>query len=647
MALSSLLHNRLRQTLMADGPFDSNDELRGVFADPRLIQWRHSLPEASNRASRVNFTIAKLLDDWNADGDNALYLFLYVLGEQTENLAFVELTKEIRAATLQDKITACEQELKQIAEHLARGWSDPAYAASRKEKVTAELQQWKARKADEAELQQWEENLRVTVTQRAAQVQANGGRAVAGMSATTISVAKEETYTDLEIHIAPRDVSTSLYAVVAELDGERRYNGTLQMGAPERERLFAKTDPAEYGTALFDALFQHDIRIAYEVARAKAPDGRLRLRLWIDHEAADLHALVWERLHYRREGGTFRVATDAKLPFSRYFGLQQDEASAIAGPVRMLCVVANPKNLADFQVASLDVEAEIANLQDALGGLRQAGVAITFMPGQTGLSAALIDALKKNGYEILSGPASLNHIQQQLSYAPGYHIVHFVGHGTFSERRDQAALILEDDTGQAQIVKDDDLAGRLAGLDHKPHLIFLAACQSAARAAGNANPFVGLAPRLVQIGIPAVVAMQDKIAIGAAQTLTQHFYRFLLQHGIVDKALNQARGFLVDTPDWATPVLFMRLREGQLLQRNSSISIAVPAPNPTAPAPQPAAESEVTSLFGGASPLEMAKRILETLECQAAAYTALTIPAHLQIELEEQRKKVAALMVAQ
>ena len=41
--------------------------------------------------------------------------------------------------------------------------------------------------------------------------------------------------------------------------------------------------------------------------------------------------------------------------------------------------------------------------------------------------------------------------------------------------------------------------------------------------------------------------------------------------------------------------------------------------------------------------LEMARRALAILEEQAAGYTALTMPAHLVIELEEQRKKVAEL----
>jgi len=54
------------------------------------------------------------------------------------------------------------------------------------------------------------------------------------------------------------------------------------------------------------------------------------------------------------------------------------------------------------------------------------------------------------------------------------------------------------------------------------------------------------------------------------------------------------------------------------------------------PAPaQPAAQES--------SALKMARRSLAILEEQAAAYTALTIPAHLKIELEEKRRQVQEL----
>jgi hypothetical protein len=51
--------------------------------------------------------------------------------------------------------------------------------------------------------------------------------------------------------------------------------------------------------------------------------------------------------------------------------------------------------------------------------------------------------------------------------------------------------------------------------------------------------------------------------------------------------------------------------------------------------PQPTAQES--------SALKMARRALAILEEQAAAYTALTIPVHLKIELEEKRRQVQDL----
>ncbi len=47
----------------------------------------------------------------------------------------------------------------------------------------------------------------------------------------------------------------------------------------------------------------------------------------------------------------------------------------------------------------------------------------------------------------------------------------------------------------------------------QPYLIFLAACQSATHAL--TAPFAGLGPKLSLAGIPAVITMQDRIAIEA------------------------------------------------------------------------------------------------------------------------------------
>jgi hypothetical protein len=70
----------------------------------------------------------------------------------------------------------------------------------------------------------------------------------------------------------------------------------------------------------------------------------------------------------------------------------------------------------------------------------------------------------------------------------------------------------------------------------------------------------------VAIGVPAVMAMQDQVSISAARTFSTTFYTRLLEHGLVDQASNEARSTLRTTgqSDVAVPVLFMRLKSGQL-----------------------------------------------------------------------------------
>jgi hypothetical protein len=71
---------------------------------------------------------------------------------------------------------------------------------------------------------------------------------------------------------------------------------------------------------------------------------------------------------------------------------------------------------------------------------------------------------------------------------------------------------------------------------------------------------------LVQVGVPAVVAMQDNVTVLTARKFGATFYRRLLEHGTVDLALNEARSTLIANGrfDAAMPVLFMRLRDGRL-----------------------------------------------------------------------------------
>ena len=89
---------------------------------------------------------------------------------------------------------------------------------------------------------------------------------------------------------------------------------------------------------------------------------------------------------------------------------------------------------------------------------------------------------------------------------------------------------------------------------------------------GNTNSlqgFLGLAPKLVQRGVPAVVAMQYKVSITTGKLFLQHFYKAVAARKPVDWAVQYARNAIAikvgrHTRDFATPVLYMRAKNGEV-----------------------------------------------------------------------------------
>ena len=377
-------------------------------------------------------------------------------------------------------------------------------------------------------------------------------------------------HTDLLIRIHPWDDARTCYPVEARMNAAVHFaGGEMHL---ERSALQAiENDVTAYGSALFQTLFTGPIRRAYDRAVGLAEartDGRLRVRLWIDPQATELHALAWECLHVPKQNTFIPLAAAAQTPFSRYMGLQSVPPAPISTrPIRMLVAVANPDDLTNLGMTPIDVDHEINALTSALSSLQRTGqLHVTLLPGRTRLTPHFSTYLKQNGYLLHDGPTTLDTLIRELATAPGYHILHFLGHGAFSRGRGTTTLFLEDADGFTDTRRDTEIVTQLAALNTLPHLIFLAACDSAKRDPQNANPYVGLAPQLVEAGIPAIIAMQDVIAPLIARELSRDFYRELLVHGSVDRALNYARLLLLenDPRSWAIPALYMRLENGQL-----------------------------------------------------------------------------------
>jgi hypothetical protein len=385
-------------------------------------------------------------------------------------------------------------------------------------------------------------------------------------------------YTAIEIRIYPQNTSTGTYPVEAMIDDGQAFAGELSHERLDGiQKLFneSEIDLRGYSIKLFEALFSGFFVTAYSkstgLAEAKS-GGRLRVRLWIHDQAVELHAIPWERLYHIHKGTYAALAASALTPFSRYTALPVPEPQPVTQrPIRMLYVISNPGNLSALKLKPLDAEKELRILRQAVGDLRRNDeVRVTILPGRSRaeIPQGLLTELGKEGYDIVpdAGMTSLDSILTILQSPPGHHILHFVGHGQFSKKVGHHFLFLEKEDGTYERLMDEVLVQKLGQMDQTPHLVFLAACESAMREPGAEHPFVGLGPKLVKAGVPAVVAMQDWVRMDVAQDLTGHFYRRLLDHGVIDRALNEARNivFKKDSPEWAKPVLFMRLKTGQL-----------------------------------------------------------------------------------
>src|SRR4029453_1850813 len=114
------------------------------------------------------------------------------------------------------------------------------------------------------------------------------------------------------------------------------------------------------------------------------------------------------------------------------------------------------------------------------------------------------------------------------------------------------------------------------------------------------DPYAGVATTLIQLGVPAVVAMQFEITDRAAICFAEELYTNLIgRQAPIDAAVAEARLAVyieVDKVEWATPVLFVRHPDDELfrfmvdpapLPPPPSIDHERPQPPPQPPPPPP------------------------------------------------------------
>jgi len=216
----------------------------------------------------------------------------------------------------------------------------------------------------------------------------------------------------------------------------------------------------------------------------------------------------------------------------------------------------------------------------------------------------LIEAKKLPARVTVLRPPSFERLREHLRERPNfYHIVHFDGHGGYSQEAVGAAgahmlkgpigrLVFEDDDGKPDPKEAEQLSDLLR--ECRIPAVVLNACQSGMVDDEAADPFASVAASLLRAGIRSVVAMAYSLYVSGAQKFLPDFYGRLFETGSAAQATRAGRQKMREQPgrvcargefplqDWLIPVVYQQdppdLSFAARLPRGPSAADAVPLP---------------------------------------------------------------------
>ncbi|OCQ99801.1 hypothetical protein BCD64_01570 [Nostoc sp. MBR 210] len=321
-----------------------------------------------------------------------------------------------------------------------------------------------------------------------------------------------------------------------------RAEGNLQLTETDlQQQISLLGQPQKYGILLGKALFQDEIRDAFTAAIRESEDC-LRVLLFIEAVDKELRTLRWERLCAPLDEGWQMLALDQRVPFSLYIPATTDRRFPPIGrrDLRALILVASPSDSQKYQLDLFDVEGTVKSVRSALGDIPSDVLAT--VDGAMGLPT--LDEL-------------CTHLTDRTKQ---YTLLHFVSHGKLLDNGETVLYWSKADNTVEPVTATRllDRLRLLRGAKGLPHFTFLCTCESAHPDAEAG--LGGLGQRLVRdLGMPAVVAMTEKVSVKTAQALAEHFYKQLYESGEVDKALQEAAASLAERYDVTVPALFSRL----------------------------------------------------------------------------------------
>jgi hypothetical protein len=319
------------------------------------------------------------------------------------------------------------------------------------------------------------------------------------------------------------------------------------------------------GTHLYETLFNGQLETFFEECLEKAKDARqsLVVRLSFGEKARNLSDLPWEYLFYKRTNQFLATYASVSLVLSRFVTLDKGRPTIVLGksPLIVLIVVSNPEGT-DPEGTELPPVAADQVIEDIQKLARD------------------VDESSSIQIHILDKPTLEGLMERLNNIRP--HVLHFIGHGRSSSKMDKEVEIalLEDERDEKSVLwVQDEFVDVFSHIDREaiPRLVLLHLCESSEIMNNPAN-FTYLAPRLLNVNVPAVVAMQHPITNQAAIAFCKAFYRKLAKGESVDAAVQEGRWRITtsirnayDNRVFGTPVLYMR-SHGGIIQRTHEIA---------------------------------------------------------------------------
>ncbi|MFL6333049.1 MAG: CHAT domain-containing protein [Pyrinomonadaceae bacterium] len=307
------------------------------------------------------------------------------------------------------------------------------------------------------------------------------------------------------------------------------------------------------GKRLATALFSKDIQRVYDRSLGIVSGKPLRLFFYPEEGAPPVVSMIpWECVFEKVLQDEEHFGLSQFVSVARYVPMSHDmQPLKVEGKLRILAAAPNPYK----SQTPLDVKRELELLGDIADKRRDAVEFFSIPDAQWGTFQ-----------------------DELLDKKP--HVLIFTGHGDIKNK--EPRLLFQTADAKSDPVSITKLESLL-----KPEVVsnlrvvILSACRTGVSA--SEDPFDSAAGRLIRMGVPAVVAMQSKVADAAAKEFCLRFFNYLLRpQNPVDVCVNAGRLAMFGAEwgasnrrgtQWAIPVLYLSTRTEMIFDFSSSSAI--------------------------------------------------------------------------